>query len=168
MVSSSRANSTQRSRHGPLRGHATPAGPAVEVTLTPAPATVDLGGPIVETWAYGGEVPGPLVRLRAGETLRATLENHLPQRTTIHWHGVRVPFGMDGVPGAPYPSVGPGESFVYEFAVPDPGTYFFHPHVGLQVDRGLCAVLVVEDLDRRVGVAGVGLERHSDFGHGDQ
>jgi FtsP/CotA-like multicopper oxidase with cupredoxin domain len=121
--------------------------PVREVALTAAPVTLELAGRPVTTWAYNGSVPGPLVRVRAGEVLRARLDNRLPEATTIHWHGVALRNDMDGVPGVTQPPVQPGGHFTYEFTVPAPGTYFFHPHVGVQLDRGLYAALVVEDPD---------------------
>jgi FtsP/CotA-like multicopper oxidase with cupredoxin domain len=114
-------------------------------TLRPAPVTIDLGGPVVKTWAYGDTVPGKLIRANAGDLLRVRVENGLPSPTTVHWHGIRLANAADGVPGLtqdPIPSSG---SFLYEFTAPDPGTYFFHPHVGVQLDRGLYAPLVIED-----------------------
>ena len=123
-------------------------GRVVEVELIAAPATVDLGaGRPVEVWAYNGSVPGPTLRLRLGDTLRARFTNRLPAPTTIHWHGVRVPNAMDGVPGVTQPPVRPGETFVYEFTPKDAGTFWFHPHLrsSEQVERGLYGVLVVED-----------------------
>src|SRR6266508_587741 len=113
--------------------------------LTAAPASVDLAGRTVTTWAYNDTVPGPLVRLRAGEVLRARLDNRLGEPTTIHWHGVALRNDMDGAPGMNRPPVAPGGRFAYEFTVPDPGTYWFHPHVGLQLDRGLYGPLLVDD-----------------------
>lgn len=106
-----------------------------------------LDGSTLRVWAYNGSVPGPTLRLRLGETLRVTFTNKLPQETTIHWHGVRVPNGMDGVPHATQPPVPPGGSFVYEFTPKDAGTFWFHPHVrsSEQVERGLYGLLVVED-----------------------
>lgn len=98
-------------------------------------------------WAYNDRVPGPTLRIRLGETLRVRFTNRLPQATTIHWHGVRVPNGMDGVPHATQPPIEPGGSFVYEFTPKDAGTFWFHPHVrsSEQVERGLYGVLIVED-----------------------
>jgi multicopper oxidase len=115
------------------------------VRLLAAPTTVDLGGRTVRTWTFNGELPGPELRLRVGEVLRARLENRLPTGTTVHWHGIALPNEMDGVPGLTQSVVEPGQGFDYEFNVPDPGTYFYHPHVGLQIDRGLYGPLVVED-----------------------
>ena len=98
-------------------------------------------------WAYNGQVPGPTLRIRLGETIRVRFTNGLPEETTIHWHGVRLPNAMDGVPYITQPPVKPGETFVYEFTPKDAGTFWFHPHVRAseQVERGLYGVLVVED-----------------------
>lgn len=130
----------------PSRPGASP--PGTEIRLVAAPTRVQiLDGRALEVWAYNGQIPGPTLRVRAGETLRVRLVNHLPQPTTIHWHGVRVPNAMDGVPHVTQPPVWPGEDFLYEFAPPDPGTYWFHPHLrgSEQVERGLHGVLIVEE-----------------------
>jgi multicopper oxidase len=116
-----------------------------QLTLTAATADLDLAGRQVTAWAYNHTVPGPLLRVRAGEVLRVQLDNRLPEATTIHWHGIRLRNDMDGVPDMTQSPVQPGSRFTYEFTVPDPGTYFFHPHVRLQLDRGLYAALLVDD-----------------------
>jgi FtsP/CotA-like multicopper oxidase with cupredoxin domain len=106
-----------------------------------------LDGTTLRVWAYNGQVPGPTLRVRLGETLRVRFTNHLPQPTTIHWHGVRVPLAMDGVPYVSQPPVEPGQSFTYELTPKDAGTFWFHPHLrsSEQVERGLYGVLIVED-----------------------
>ncbi|WP_306336012.1 multicopper oxidase family protein [Streptomyces sp. KL118A] len=116
-----------------------------EVRLTAVETKVDLGGPTVRTWAYGDRLPGKEVRVTAGDTLALTLANHLPQATSLHWHGIALRNDMDGVPGLTQQDIGPGADFTYRFAVPHPGTYWFHPHSGTQQDRGLYAPLIVED-----------------------
>jgi FtsP/CotA-like multicopper oxidase with cupredoxin domain len=123
-------------------------GRVVEVAITAAETEIPLiDGKPLRVWAYNGTVPGPTIRIRLGDTLRVTFTNHLPQETTIHWHGVRVPNGMDGVPHMTQPPVAPGASFVYEFTPKDAGTFWFHPHVrsSEQVERGLYGLLIVED-----------------------
>jgi FtsP/CotA-like multicopper oxidase with cupredoxin domain len=97
-------------------------------------------------WTYGDGWPLEL-RVKRGEPMNATLTNALAEHTTIHWHGVRVPNAMDGVPYFTQAPVQPGDSFRYSFTPPDPGTYFFHPHCDtLQaMSRGLAGVLIVED-----------------------
>ena len=71
----------------------------VTQTLTAAPTTLDLGGKAVSTWAYGESLPGPLIRATAGDLMRITLDNRLPETSTIHWHGIRLHNAADGVPG---------------------------------------------------------------------
>lgn len=117
----------------------------VTARLAPRVSTVDLGGVAVDTWAYGDSVPGPLLRATAGDLLRVTVDNALPAETSVHWHGIALRNDMDGVPGMTQKPIGTGGRFVYEFTAPDPGTYFYHPHSGVQLDRGLYGVLVVED-----------------------
>jgi len=117
-----------------------------DVAITAAPLTIDLGGGLqVPTWAYGASVPGSEIRIKAGEVIRAQFTNQLPEATTIHWHGIRLRNDMDGVPGMTQEVVAPQGAFTYEFSAPDPGTYWFHPHVGLHLDRGLYSPLIVED-----------------------
>ena len=122
-----------------------------DVVVTARPATVDLGGLVTQTWAYGDTVPGAEIRVRAGDVLRARFANNLPEPTTIHWHGLALRNDMDGVPGVTQPLVSPGETFLYEFTVPEPGTFWFHPHSGLQLDRGLYAPLIVENPSEQGG-----------------
>ncbi len=119
-----------------------------QLTLTAAAAVIDLGGGVTpRTWAFDGRTPGKEVRLSVGDTLVAELSNQLPNRTTtsIHWHGIALRNDMDGVPPATQTAVRAGSTFPYEFVADAPGTYFFHPHVGVQLDRGLYAPLIVED-----------------------
>ncbi|MGW3941211.1 multicopper oxidase family protein [Streptomyces phaeochromogenes] len=118
------------------------------LTLTAAPATIDLGGGVMpKTWAFDGRAPGKEVRLSVGDTLVAELSNQLPNKTatSIHWHGIALRNDMDGVPPATQTAVRAGSTFTYRFIADAPGTYFFHPHVGVQLDRGLYAPLIVED-----------------------
>ncbi|MEV6393816.1 multicopper oxidase family protein [Streptomyces sp. NPDC051907] len=122
------------------------AGPVRTVRLTATPTTLELGaGRTVRSWAYGDRLPGREVRVTAGDTLALTLANHLPEATSLHWHGIALRNDMDGAPGLTQREVKPGAEFAYRFAVPHPGTYWFHPHSGVQQDRGLYAPLIVED-----------------------
>ena len=120
-------------------------GRVVTARLVPRPTSLDLGGRVAATWAYGDSVPGPLLRATAGEVLRVHVDNGLPAETTVHWHGIALRNDMDGVPGMTQDPIPSGGRFTYEFVVPDPGTYFYHPHVGVQLDRGLYGALVVDD-----------------------
>jgi FtsP/CotA-like multicopper oxidase with cupredoxin domain len=116
--------------------------------ITAAETEVPLiDGGALKVWAYNGQVPGPTLRVRLGDTVRVHFTNRLPQETTIHWHGVRVPNAMDGVPHATQPPVRSGETFTYELTPKDAGTFWFHPHVrsSEQVERGLYGLLIVED-----------------------
>ena len=127
---------------------AAPTGVVRTYDLVAEPTELPLvDGKPLKVWAYNGQVPGPTLRVRLGETLRVRFVNKLPQDTTIHWHGVRLPNAMDGVPYLTQKPVQPGDSFVYEFTPRDAGTFWFHPHVRAseQVERGLYGVLVVED-----------------------
>jgi FtsP/CotA-like multicopper oxidase with cupredoxin domain len=117
----------------------------VTATLTPQPVTLDLGGATVKTWAYGDTAPGQLIRATAGDLLRVTVDNKLPAATSVHWHGIRLRNVADGVPGITQDPIAAGSTYTYEFIAPDPGTYFFHPHSGVQIDRGLYAPLVIDD-----------------------
>jgi FtsP/CotA-like multicopper oxidase with cupredoxin domain len=133
---------------GSYPAEATPDGAIRTFEITAAETEVALiDGGALKVWAYNGQVPGPTLRVRLGDTVRVRFTNRLPQETTIHWHGVRVPNAMDGVPHATQPPIQPGESFTYEFTPKDAGTFWFHPHVrsSEQVERGLYGLLIVED-----------------------
>ncbi len=125
-----------------------PNGVTKEFTLVAKKATLDLfaSNPI-DVWTYNGQVPGPEIRVSKGDTLKINFENNLPQETTIHFHGIRVPNAMDGVPGVTQEPIKPGEKFIYEFVPKDAGTFWYHPHVrgSEQVERGLYGTIVVED-----------------------
>ncbi len=119
-----------------------------EFDITASQTTYALAEGIeIDGFTYNGEVPGPELRVELGDTVRVNFTNDLPQETTIHWHGVRVPNAMDGVPGVTQDPIQPGESFVYEFTPKDAGTFWYHPHVRTseQVERGLYGTLIVED-----------------------
>lgn len=124
---------------------------AAGYSLTAAPVALPVvpGQPETRLWGYNGSLPGPLLRVRQGERLRALLQNGLQQDTTIHWHGIRLPHAMDGVPGLTQPPVKPGESFLYDFVCADAGTFWYHPHAGNpeQVGRGLYGLLIVDEPD---------------------
>ena len=103
--------------------------------------------PDTAVWTYNGAVPGPVIRVRQGDRLRVSVENRLDEETTVHCHGLRVPNAMDGVPHLTQKPIAPGKTFIYEFDVPDAGTYWYHPHQrGFeQVGRGLYGPLIVEE-----------------------
>jgi FtsP/CotA-like multicopper oxidase with cupredoxin domain len=103
--------------------------------------------PATDVWAFNNMIPGPVLRANQGDTLRIRFRNRLAGLSTIHWHGIRLPNAMDGVPGITQAPVKPGEDFMYEFALPDAGTYWYHPHVATyeQIGRGLYGVIQVEE-----------------------
>ena len=116
--------------------------------LIAAPLDVELvPGFTTSAWAYGGQVPGVELRCRQGERLRVRFINRLSEPTTIHWHGLRIPLDMDGVPYISQLPVLPGEHFDYDFLCPDAGTFWYHPHTasGEQLGRGLVGPVIVEE-----------------------
>ena len=134
----------------PLARRTEAANPAAH-KLKLAPARLSLVGaanPATDVWGYNGKVPGPELRFKQGERLRIEVENALGVDTTVHWHGLRLPNAMDGVPGVTQrPIAANGGRFVYEFDLPDAGTFWYHPHLGSpeQVARGLYGALIVEE-----------------------
>lgn len=120
--------------------------PVRNVTLTTRVSRLTIRrGEAISVWTYNGTVPGPAIRVVQGTRLRVTLVNRLPVGTTIHWHGLRGPNMVDGVPGVTQRLVKPGQRFTYSFTARDPGTYWYHSHQqsAEQVDRGLYGALVI-------------------------
>ena len=117
----------------------------LEVDLEAKPSTKVFGeAPPTPLWTYNGTLPGPLLDAKVGTRLRVHFQNSLPESTTIHWHGIRLPAAMDGSLATQRP-IAPGERFDYEFTLKDPGLYWFHPHQrsDVQVNRGLYGVIRV-------------------------
>ena len=119
-------------------------------TLRAAPTTLRLlpdNAPETPVWAYGGGIPGPEIRLAQGDRLVRRFANDLPQGSSVHWHGIRLPNAMDGVAGVTQPVVASGQDFLYDFVVPDAGTYWYHPHNKTyeQMARGLYGPLIVDE-----------------------
>ena len=112
-----------------------------------ARATLGAGGQQTDVLSYGGSASSPVLRLKQGVPFSARVENQLDQDTTVHWHGIRVPNAMDGVPGLTQPPIKAGESFTYEFTPPDAGTFWYHPHANSlqQIGHGLAGLLIVEE-----------------------
>lgn len=119
-------------------------GRTVSVALRPQPATVDLGGVTVQTLAYGDQVPGPLIRASVGDELSVRVSNGLDHDTSVHWHGIALRNDMDGAAPAT-PNIKPGNDFTYTFSAPHAGTYWAHPHTGLDADHGLYLPVVIDD-----------------------
>ncbi|WP_433136227.1 multicopper oxidase family protein [Actinomadura nitritigenes] len=129
-----------------VRGLTAPSALATDTfqSLEPSPGSVDIGGRTVSTWRFADAIPGPAIRANAGGSIWARLVNGLPDPTTVHWHGIRIANAMDGAPitQTPTPS---GGSFDYRFTAPDPGTYFYHSHYGMQLDRAVYGPLIIDD-----------------------
>ena len=122
-----------------------PSPAVVEVALEAKLAQVEIApGRTLSLWTYNGQLPGPRIEAKVGDTVRVRFKNSLPEATTIHWHGLRVPARMDGSPSVQSP-IAAGAEFTYEFVVPDAGTFWYHPHVRTdeQVERGLYGAFVV-------------------------
>lgn len=120
----------------------------LEIRLEAKIAEVELRPGIkTKVWTYNGLLPGPYIRAAKGDRLIVHFHNSLPEATTIHWHGVRVPNNMDGTPGITQPPIEPGGDFTYDFVLRDAGTYWYHPHVesAAQVGFGLYGPIVVTD-----------------------
>jgi FtsP/CotA-like multicopper oxidase with cupredoxin domain len=120
----------------------------VEVNLSARVASIEvLPGTTTPLWTYDGKLPGPVIRAKVGDQLVVHFKNELPEATTIHWHGLRVPAAMDGVPEHSQNVVPPGGSFDYSFTLPDAGLFWYHPHFdsATQVGNGLYGAIVVED-----------------------
>lgn len=131
--------------------HATPAttpgrgvlsGDHIALSIAQTPFT--LGGKTGHAVTVNGTLPAPLIRLREGQNVRISVTNHLEEDSSIHWHGILLPFQMDGVPGVSFPGIRPHETFHYEFPVRQAGTYWYHSHSGLQEAVGLFGPLVID------------------------
>jgi FtsP/CotA-like multicopper oxidase with cupredoxin domain len=107
-------------------------------------------GHTVEAWAYNDQVPGPQIRVREGDKVRVVLHNQLPESTAVHFHGLELPNDQDGVPFITQPPVKPGQSYTYEFVVPNAGSHMYHSHhnSAKQVGLGLLGAFVVEPKEK--------------------
>ncbi len=125
----------------------TPKGPdnVVDLTIGKMPHKVD--GKKGEAIGINGTVPGPLIRLKEGQDVLLRVKNELDETTSIHWHGILLPFQMDGVPGVSFDGIAPGETFEYRYPVRQNGTYWYHSHSGLQEQLGHYGPLVIDPAD---------------------
>ncbi len=115
-----------------------------EYYLRAQQAPWDVGdGRIVPAYTFNGTVPGPMLEFEVGQTARIVVDNALSEPITAHWHGLPVPFAMDGVPELTQEPIAPGERFVYEFPVDHAGTYWYHSHYAFQYERGLFGGIIV-------------------------
>lgn len=117
-------------------------GENIALTIGRIPIRID--GKEGHAVAINGTVPAPLIRLKEGQTVRLSVTNQLDEMTSIHWHGILVPFQMDGVPGVSFPGIRPGETFVYKYPVKQSGTYWYHSHSGLQEQEGHYGPMVID------------------------
>lgn len=115
-----------------------------DITLRIARQTMRVDGKVSRAIGINGTVPAPLVRLKEGQTARLTVINDLDEDSSIHWHGLILPFHMDGVPGVSFPGIKPRSKFVYEFPVLQSGTYWYHSHSGLQEQIGHYGPIVID------------------------
>jgi hypothetical protein len=100
-------------------------------------------GKVVDLWGYNGSAPGPTIQVNQGDRVRLIVDNHLPEATSMHWHGFEVPVEMDGAPGASQDPIAPGGRFVYEFTLQQEGTYFYHSHMAMQEMMGMIGAFVM-------------------------
>ena len=121
---------------------------AGEYSLTVDRVTIDTGDFRKQGIGYNGASPGPILRFREGEDVTIHVTNNLDEPTSVHWHGLILPFQMDGVPGLSYPGIAPGETFTYRFPIKQAGTYWFHSHSGFQEPDGAYGAIVIEPQGR--------------------
>ncbi|MBU4295909.1 MAG: multicopper oxidase domain-containing protein [Proteobacteria bacterium] len=116
----------------------------IEYHLEIASQPVDITGKPTTAMTINGSIPGPVLRFREGDLARIHVSNRMDVETSIHWHGILVPPGMDGVPNISFPPIAPGATFTYEFPIRQSGTYWYHSHSGLQEQRGVYGSIVIE------------------------
>ena len=104
---------------------------------------VIIPGRIFDLWGFNGSAPGPTIQANEGDRVRIVFDNHLPEPTGIHWHGLELPIEMDGVPGIGQKLVMPGERFIYEFPLHQNGTFFYHPHMAMQEMVGMLGGFII-------------------------
>jgi hypothetical protein len=102
-----------------------------------------LPGKVLDLWGYNGSAPGPTIQINEGDRVRIVFDNHLPEPTSIHWHGFEIPEAMDGVPGLGQKPVAPGGRFIYEFTPHQEGTYFYHSHMAMQEMLGMLGAFIM-------------------------
>ncbi len=163
---------------GEPAGWADEIAPPTAVDLNPAPHVLEVNlearlaelevvsGTKTTLWTYNGGLPGPLLRAQVGDRLIVHFKNSLPEPTSVHWHGLRIPNAMDGVPDEPFPPVPPGGTFDYDFVLPDAGTYWYHPHYASaeQLGNGLFGPIIVDAPDEPKGLGDEAVMVLSDLG----
>ena len=134
-----------RSGYGGRPGADVLMGPEFDLDIAYTPVVIE--GRHSHAITVNGQLPGPLLRWREGDTVTMRVSNRLAEDTSIHWHGILLPFGMDGVPGVSFPGIRPGETFTYRFPVRQAGAYWYHSHSGLQEQSGHYGPLLIEPRD---------------------
>jgi hypothetical protein len=100
-------------------------------------------GRVIDLWGFNGSAPGPTIQVNQGDRVRIIVDNHLPEVTSMHWHGFEVPVEMDGSPGTSQDPIPPGGRFVYEFTLHQEGTYFYHSHMAMQEMMGMIGAFIM-------------------------
>src|SRR3989454_499847 len=100
-------------------------------------------GRVVDLWGYNGSAPGPTIQVNQGDRVRIIVDNHLPEATSMHWHGFEIPVEMDGAPGSSQDPIPPGGRFVYEFTLHQAGTFFYHSHMAMQEMMGMIGAFIM-------------------------
>ena len=126
----------------------TPQGPDNVIDLTIGKMAHKIDGKQGEAIGINGSVPGPLIRLQEGQDVMLRVTNELEDTTSIHWHGILLPFQMDGVPGVSFDGIAPGETFEYQYPVRQHGTYWYHSHSGLQEQLGHYGPMIIDPADK--------------------
>ena len=115
-----------------------------DIALTIGQVSVEVDGKVSRAVGINGTVPGPLIRLKEGQRVRLRVQNTLDEDSSIHWHGLLVPFEMDGVPGVSFPGIMPRSTFDYEFDLSHAGTYWYHSHSAYQEEDGVYGPIVID------------------------
>ena len=131
----------QRALAGPNR---TPVLSGTEFQLEIGPVPMNVTGRAISATGINGQIPAPILRWREGDIVTLAVTNRLSEPSSIHWHGVRVPSPMDGVPGLSFRGIAPGETYVYRFPVHQSGTYWYHSHSDSQEQTGVYGPLVID------------------------
>lgn len=131
----------------PARGPAAPILTGNVFDLVVAESVVNFTGKQTTATTINGSLPAPTLRWKEGEMVTINVTNKLREHTSIHWHGIILPFRMDGVPGISFAGIAPGETFTYQFKVKQSGTYWYHSHSGMQEQTGMYGAIVIEPID---------------------